>query len=51
MSWTLPLMPLVRRNPKDRHRPGYWREYYERNIETLRPYLAAKARQYRRKAK
>lgn len=28
-------------------RPGYWREYHERNAATRRPYLAKKAREYR----
>lgn len=34
---------------KDRHRPGYWRDYHQRNITARRAYLAAKAREYRRK--
>ena len=50
MNWLLPIIPLIRKSPRDRHRPGYWREYYERNIETRRLYLAVKAREYRRRA-
>lgn len=32
---------------KDRHRPGYWRDYHARNGATRRPYLARKRREYR----
>lgn len=54
MSWLLPNRQLVaelkraaRLPHADRHRPGYWRDYHARNIKTRRPYLTAKARQYR----
>lgn len=32
---------------KDRHRPGYWRDYHAKNAARRRPYLAAKRREYR----
>ena len=32
---------------KDRHRPGYFREYHQRNLAKRRAYLRDKARQYR----
>jgi hypothetical protein len=54
MSWLLPTLDDVRQLRRraglftDRHRPGYWREYYQRNLAHRRPYLAAKTRQYRR---
>lgn len=54
MTWLLPsrrdVAPLIRAtNPAavDRHRPGYWRDYHQRNLATRRPYLTAKAREYR----
>lgn len=55
MSWILPSVretvePLRRAAGlvKDRHRPGYWRDYHSRNADHRRPYLAKKARKYRR---
>lgn len=54
MSWILPtvreVVPALKRaagTSTDRHRPGYWREYHQRNLAKRRPYLAAKAREYR----
>lgn len=54
MNWLLPqpqiVLPALRRiagQVKDRHRPGYWRDYHARRRATRRPYLTAKAREYR----
>lgn len=58
MSWILPtpreVLPALRRLAglvKDRHRPGYWREYHARNLQRRRAYLAAKRREYRAAAR
>jgi hypothetical protein len=52
MTWTAPLAPLLRGRPRmgDRHRPGYYRDYYLRNVEKLRAYHAAKKRAGRKRA-
>lgn len=61
MSWILPTPAAVlarihrngsgaRRPPsyfRQRHRPGYFRDYHAKNAETRRPYLARKKREYR----
>lgn len=54
MNWIAPLKPLLRgRRPNlaqaDRHRPGYHRDYYWKNVEKRRAYLSEKAREYRRR--
>jgi hypothetical protein len=55
VSWVLPgvreVVPAIRRAAglvADRHRPGYWRDYHQRNLKKRRAYLRKKARQYRR---
>ena len=54
MSWLLPtpreVLPVLRRlagQVKDKHRPGYWREYHARNAQRRRSYLARWQRENR----
>lgn len=55
MSWICPdarrvvahLKRLAGHRNADRHRPGYFRDYYAKNIVKLRAYYAAKKREYR----
>ena len=58
MTWIAPdprrakaaLKRLAGLRSADRHRPGYFRDYYARNAEKLRAYHVAKKREYRERA-